>query len=334
MSANDFISNQLAINLRQKIGFDPYDNNKFFDPNTLARKYAEIFGIKPNDTWLEAFRIVTAGQGGEINKINSLISSSLLSLLVFHKLFLGSDTNVAIEIQLPINGEKRKVAFNLCLFEVRNKVIKTPSCVDVVLYSEDNHILLFLESKFVEYHVTTFEEKYGKSYIDLYHNYLNEFLKENLELGDRKDKLIIKAKQDKCYIEGIKQTISHLIGLVKGPSVGGRGYYPQKYYTEYSKLYHDATELYYGTILYDPSGLKVDDKLYNDYKTLYINTIGKHGFGIVDGIREWCKAISPNEKRKDIVILNTPLTYQSLLKDDPLYKNVLPENVIKFYNFK
>lgn len=78
----------------------------------------------------------------------------------------------------------------------------------------------------------------------------------------------------------------------------------------------------------------MDDSLYENYKDLYVNTIGRHGQQIVEGIRKWNKATSKNfDKEKNIVILESPLTYQSLLTDNPQYKNLLPENVKKFYNF-
>lgn len=220
MSTEKSISKRLAENLRtlkKKVLVPdndiPYNECMFFNPNTLADEYADIFEMYNDDRWKEAFKIVTEGQGGELVKINSLISSSLLSLLVFYKLFKCNGGDIALEIQLPDHNEKIK--FDGCLFEVRNEVIKSPSCIDVVLYSSTSGVLLFLESKFTEYTKVKTSEEYGKGYITLYKEYLQEALKGVIEVGEEKGKLKLTANhQKKFYIEGIKQSISHLIGIL------------------------------------------------------------------------------------------------------------------------
>ena len=221
----------------------------------MALKFAEIFGIEPNNNWIEAFKIITEGQGSEIRKINSLISSSLLSLLTFHKLFRNNNPGLCLEVKLPDN--EKTVKFDQCFFEFRNKVISLPSCVDVALYSTESNILLFLESKFTEIFSTCEKALYGKGYIDLYTNkHLIDTLSSRLKIGRNKSKgkemLSLEVNGNgKHYIEGIKQSVSHLIGLVKGPAKSGQGYYPEEYYADYRKLYNNARELYYGTILFE-----------------------------------------------------------------------------------
>ena len=310
------ISKILAGNLRRK-GFTPYSDYSFFDDNILARRYADIFGIEPSRNWFEAYKIVTEGQGDELRKINTLVSSSLLSLLAFHKLFLNN-TDLCLEAEIPGHGES--VKFDKCLFEVRNTVIRLPSCVDVALYSTESNILLFLESKFTEIFSICEKTHYGKGYIDLYSAYLpNLFggcLKVEQSKFKGKDRLLLETVGNrKRYIDGIKQSVSHLIGLVRGPYKGGQGYYPDEYYEMYGTLYDNACELFYGTILYEPKGLNEDNGLCNDYIDLYRNTIGEHGAEIVDGIREWDRRQNMScDKAKRITVLNEPLTYQTLFK--------------------
>lgn len=171
--------------------FIPYGDFKFFNETVLARKFANIFGIEPDKNWIEAFRIVTEGQGDEIKKINNPLSSSLLSLLVFHKLFNNeSEFHVVIELK-DQTGESRNIRFNKCFFEVRNTVITLPSCIDVVLYSEESKIILFLESKFTEYMSVCVQKDYGQGYINLYSDHLqsvlsNHFKVENEYNGEKR----------------------------------------------------------------------------------------------------------------------------------------------------
>lgn len=56
MSEENEISKILARNLRRK-DFVPYSDKSFLNENALALKYAEIFGIEPNNNWVEAFKL-------------------------------------------------------------------------------------------------------------------------------------------------------------------------------------------------------------------------------------------------------------------------------------
>lgn len=330
MTAENQISKVLAANLKSP-DFTPYNDRFFFDENLLAREYAKIFGIEPDEKWFEAFRIATEGQGDEIRKINSLISSSLLSLLAFHKLY-RNESDLRLELALPGKGTVR---FDKCLFEARNKVVRRPSCVDVVLYSSESNVLLFLESKFTEYFSVSEKELYGKGYIDLYNQYLSKALSDGLEIDTDKEKLLLKTKENKeRYIEGIKQSVSHLVGLVRGPYKGGSGYYPEEYHNRYQELYNKADELFYGTILYDPKELKVDNAPFEDYVELYRGTIGAYGQEIVEGIRKWdSEPMGSHGNDKKIAVLPEPLTYQSLFKE-AANSLLLTDTVLRFYNLR
>lgn len=334
MSIESEISETLAANLNSKV-FIPYNNRFFFDDNLMARKYAEIFGIEPDENWFEAFRIATEGQGDERRKINSLISSSLLSLLMFHKLFMNDNTNDYISIKLPNIDDA--VLFDKCFFEVRNRVVRFPSCVDVALYSSKQNVILFLESKFTEYTRLKKEEYYGKGYITLYTEYLRQHLSPIIETDKAtfkgKEKLRIGTKSGERYIEGVKQSISHLIGLTRGPHKVGTGYYPESYHAKYSRLYGNAGKLYYGTILFDPRGMNVDCSMYEDYVKLYVDTIGSHGKELVNGICEWNNQLKKsNKKRKEeIVVLPKPLSYQDVFQTDH-NRRYITNQIREFYS--
>lgn len=294
----------------------------FFDENRFADEYAEIFGIDEDNLkakFREAFKIVTGGQGEEINKINSVISSSLLSLIVFFPLFNNSMEEEGIAI--TIDGTE----FNRCFFEVKNKVIHFPSCIDVVLVSTDSKKMLFLESKFTEYATDLDDTKtYGKGYKELYDEFgLCKYL-IGLELGEKpKDKLVLKTKNgDKQYIEGIKQVISHLIGLVRGPQFRKSNYYPEDYHHEYAECFKNAKEIIFGTIIYEPSEPGPYRDKYNAYKSLYESSILHHANDLIEDIKKWDQDNGKHQEKrgfhsngKTIKVLNKLLSYQSDIKD-------------------
>lgn len=317
--------------LSQKIGTNEKSSSGrrlFFPENMLSEKYRQLFGIG-DVSFDSAFSVVTGGVGNELCKINSITSSSLLSLLVFYPLFNG---NAKDPLTLSINGTM--ITFTKCFFEVRNKVIKLPSCMDVVLQSEDKKKLLFLESKFLEYEDMTKEATYGKSYYSLYSEYLSEYLSDYIKgiTVDHDNKGMTRlSSETNVYIEGIKQSISHIIGLVRGPKDETAEFYTREYQRSYSEAYVEAETLIYGTILFNPSKFDVDSTPYADYSDLYTGIIGKHANEIVERIREWCSKKYRNNNGKKIAILEHPLTYQD---DIPAtYKDRLPKKIRAFYGF-
>ena len=338
MSKETDIANILANN----IDYHPFKSTTgtplFFDEFTLAKQYASLFGIVKEadlEKFKKAFKIATEGQGGEISKVNSLISSALLPLLVFFRLF-GNKENISIRWNLP--GIEEEVIFDRCFYEVRNEVIKLPSCADVVLYSSTQNIMLFLESKFTEIYTLETKKKYGKGYIDLYkQEQIKDALTPKLRVTSNKDNLILES-DNPCYIEGIKQTISHLIGLVRGPKDYGTKFpegYSKKYYTSYNEAFN-RSRLYYGTILYDLTTLGVDGNSFTDYYELYSDVIGKHGESIIKAIKEWAESKRYTVSSKnDIHIIEHPLTYQQLFQYDNNLELLKDYDIIgKFYNLE
>lgn len=287
-----------------------------FDNDLFTALFRERFGItsENKDAFNAAFRDVTEGVGGEITKINSVVSSALLPLLVFYKLYHPQN---GYSITLKI-GEETEV-FTRAFFEVRNKVVGFPSCVDVALVSRDGKTILFLESKLTEmFEDTTDYKEYGSSYKPLYEKKgIKRALNENgITIDEGVSNLVLRSNPQ--YLEGIKQTISHLIGLVKGPQEAADQ-------SDYIAAYKNARRLLYSPILYDVSPiLNNQDNEYTDYKNLYSKVIGNHRDAILQDIREWSNSIN----NREIEINPIPITYQDLSKQNPV---LLDERVAKYY---
>lgn len=310
---------------------------KFFSIDYIASSYRNLFGIIDSKNFDAAFEIVAYGQGNEIIKMNSLQSSSLLSLLFFYPLFGSSDKGIQID----------NITYNKCFFEIKNKVITNnrPSCIDIVLWSEKSKKLLYLESKFTEYIKVGNNKTYGKSYYDLYDKLKNQgvFNPYFSISRDRKEELVITTKDnEEQYIDGIKQTISHLIGIFRGPEENTDAIYSKEYLSSYLKIFEDHNiwdlEIEYATILYNPKYLEDSSipeytKLFTRYLKLYTEIIGEKGDKIIKEIPDWCKeenlSVIPNLKK--IKIRESPLIYQELPWD---YIGQLPEGIREFYNFK
>ena len=277
-----------------------------FDNDTFTALFRERFGIsyKNKKAFNAAFQAVTEGVGKEITKINSVVSSALLPLLVFYKLYVPKDGQ---SIALNTGGDT--IEFTRAFFEVRNKVIGHPSCVDVALISRDEKTILFLESKLTEmFEDTTTEKEYGSSYKKLYKQtgIRNALKSQGITIAENATNLILQSVRPQ-YIEGIKQSISHLIGLVKGPQ-------DTQDQSEYISAYHSAERLIYAPILFDSTQIlnhQADE--YTNYYSLYSKVIGDHGKAILDDIQFWAEKSSG----KKIIIEHTPLTYQQLAKDNP-----------------
>ena len=161
MSNNDKIKS-IATSFRVSLGFPQVlsktGSELLFDSDLFTALFRERFGITSEykDAFNAAFRDVTERKGNEITQINSVISSALLPLMVFYKLY-SSQKGKAITLKL----EGETIRFDRVFFEVRNHVItpNRPSCVDVALVSEDEDTILFLESKLTEMFEDTTDHK-------------------------------------------------------------------------------------------------------------------------------------------------------------------------------
>lgn len=197
-------------------------NNSYTFANTSAAnadvcrdRLAELFEIRRRDLFREKFAQSCGGDGREWNRIATLHSSALCALLFFYH--ASKENPYRMEI------EGKEYTFTYSRFEYQNTVIErgSRSNVDVVLVGTDNSgksAVLFLESKFSEYY-----EGLGKQSISV------EYLKNNYGQAIYRGACLARMglriieqpgaanftlySDGPCYIEGIKQMISHYIGV-------------------------------------------------------------------------------------------------------------------------
>lgn len=325
------ISKRLADNLGTCVKDSYYNAFLVLPENCISNLFADKFNIKDAidlDKFHQAFRVCTEGQGNELKSINNVVSSALLPLLTFFRLF-GKNSGFSLKLEHKDCGT---IEFDQCFFEVRNDVLNKPSCVDVALYSSEQDVMMFLESKLSEYLRTSGNFEIKEGYRSLYST---KSFKHILSFGDVTfDGSKIKYKNgEKAYLEGIKQSISHLIGLVQGPSQKRSGvYYPEQYLKDYQECYNNAKMIYYSTIIFDPKTIgvsKEEAEKYDRYVYLYTEIIGKHGEEILENIRNWSKL--KEDQGKNIKVLSEPLFYQSVFANN---SDLLLDDVRSFYKLK
>lgn len=217
---------------KNSYSFDIKDiENKYKDKKieVISDYLKKTFEINESEfsSFDRAITQVCSGSGNEAEKITVLLSSSLCCLLFFYNI-----KEKPIEIDL---GNNNIVRFNRAFFEVQNEVINNTSNVDVVLVSENKKTVLFLESKFAEYylyngcyHISTqyLDHRISKTFYNT--EIMNSF---NFTIKTKKDGTIEKKtdedgyetfcvdskktinKKCKGYVEGVKQMMSHYIGV-------------------------------------------------------------------------------------------------------------------------
>lgn len=227
------------------------------DKKNIANQLIRIFKIEDDERIHFIKKIIEAcsGNGGEGAKITALHSSSLCALLFFYN--VSEDNHLEID-RIP------DYEFVDSVFEFKNKVIGYPSNIDVVLLGRkkskrNEKIILFLESKFSEYitGITTKNSKYkiGKSYFTNDYSkpfYKEEFLKSlQLERYEENSKTYLRPTKEAeyaKYIEGIKQMISHYVGIRK--FIKGDYYNNDEEILKLVKEYSDG-KIILGEILFD-----------------------------------------------------------------------------------
>lgn len=193
-----------------------FANTSTANADLCGNRLAELFGIKHRDLFREKFAQSCGGSGQEWRRIAVLHSSALCALLFFYHV---SEEN---PYRMEIEGETYR--FTHSCFEYQNTVIKgrNPSNMDVVLIGTDSRgkpVVCFLESKFSEYYESLgrqleiaaeyLENDYGKAL------YGEDSLAEMGLYTKARDaaETFILCSEEACYLEGIKQMISHYIGL-------------------------------------------------------------------------------------------------------------------------
>ena len=230
---------------------------------------SNIFGLDVTEELERLFKSATNGDGGELSKILTLHSSSLLAFLCFCNV-----SECPIKIDTIDNTE-----YNEVMFEVKNDVIAAslgnPSNIDILLLGENRTKLLYLESKFTEYLSGGRAYLSPERYMQFY-----KILSDNIELPFKASILQITHKPDKqhaepyttdeyClnngtrtigYLGGIKQAFSHLLGIATGPA---------ETQTPGNEIYNldlleNAKEIKFASIIFN-----CDQTKYGNYSTLY-----------------------------------------------------------------
>ena len=266
----------------------------------------DIFGID-NPVFCSKFAEAISGDGQEANKIMTLHSSSLLSLLVFYSV------SKKHPIYIDINGNPEM--FTESKFEVKNEVYKGSnnySNIDVVLYGEN--YILFLESKFSEYlgsgPVEVKKPKPFDYYEPIYSRLTDVLSKIGLVLQEREGKRVLERKDNKSfYCEGLKQMISHYLGVTTEIKKGFLG--------------DDKRRIALGEILFNfnPSVSKSEDKL-ETYKEAY------------SALREGLIRCAQEDDVE--LIINDVTTYQSVLgkKKNHSFVENMPKSIRELYKFE
>lgn len=261
----------------------------------------DIFGID-NNVFCSKYGEAISGDGQEATKIMTLHSSSLASLLVF---FSVSKDN---PIFVPINGKPEK--FNDVRFEVKNEVDENSnnySNIDVVLYGDN--CMLYLESKFSEYLGSgPVEVKDVKYYNDIYKRLEQTLSNAGVSLQPIKGKRCLTSDDGPFYCEGLKQMISHYLGLR----------------TEIKKGYlaKENRRIILGEILFTFGDIvNIGKKKLEAYSTAYSK--------LKEGLKN---CVEGDEIKLEI---NDLTTYQEVLhmEENKEFLKNMPENVRVFYRY-
>lgn len=131
----------LGLDLETKeVKTDIIEGDKFINKEKCFTE--DLKSIFDCDISCELYNQVVNGEGNEKDKIDSVYSSSLQSLLFF--------SQVSKNNKLTVNIGGNNIEFEHVQFEYKNKVIGYPSSVDVVLSDKGGKNILFIESKLAE----------------------------------------------------------------------------------------------------------------------------------------------------------------------------------------
>ena len=218
------------------------------------------------------YAMVMNGDGHERKRILQSNSSALLGLLMFYNVERNN-------LKININGTD--ITFDESYFEWKNPVYNRPSNMDIVLYSNESNVLLFVESKFLEYirDVSIMSNKISSEYLnreyskDIYNSIFdnNVYLK-NIDTENNKDFTMSSLDNKYHYIDGIKQVISHTIGIINFI----KSFKDKNLHNDYQNInkeinfnkFDDSTLVYFTEILYLNNEIK-DNLSYVDFEKEY-----------------------------------------------------------------
>lgn len=217
------------------------------EENICCDRIADLFGIVDRKVFNPKFHHACCGDGHEIERIGTLHSSALCALLFFY--------NVTESNPLVMKVNCKDCRFTYSRFEFQNRVIKgrKPSNMDITLvgkYTDENKpVILFLESKFSEYierpsRKLEISDSYLKNQIsgNIYKHKLHNL---GITISESDVKNFTITSQEICYLEGIKQMISHFIGV--------NNFINGDYVTEDENITNlrNKADIYLGAILFD-----------------------------------------------------------------------------------
>ena len=244
-----------------------------------------IFGIT-NELFEGKYCMAISGDGQEYRRISTLHSSSLVALLCFYS--LSKDHPLTMEI------DGKKVEFYKSLFEQKNPIDKEGqhnSNMDVVLVGKndaDESVILFLESKFSEYLTHGKYDQISFVYDEMYRALIADGQPiVGLEIVPGADTWSISAPKGKPqqYCQGIKQMISHYLGILNG------------FIEDKGKEYD---HIYLGEILFKfPECVDRKHKSYDSYVGLY---------------KQLARKLNSINSEPKFKVLESSLTYQDLLR--------------------
>ena len=258
----------------------------------------ETFGITSN-CFGKKFHEAISGDGQELQKIAVLHSSSLIALLCFYRVN---------EQPLTMTIDGIECTFTKSYLECKNEIENNPhpSNIDVVLTgknAKNESVILFLESKFSEY-LTGGKKDEIKGYVyDEIYEAIGQL--DNLKIQKENDMWSISSNSNtQHYCDGIKQMISHYLGVTNGFKKGHWGLSDTFNCADYQKVY-------LGEILFHFDD-DIDNGKYDDYNALYRQLSSK------------LNAISKDNK---LTVLPNVLSYQEIFSNSLL----LDDKVKDFY---
>lgn len=264
------------------------------EKDKLCDQIIDVFEIENPDLFKIKFDEAVSGDGDEAKKMTSIKSSSLCALLCFYNIS-PSGRHIFIN----------NVEYTDSYFEVKNQVFNNPSNMDVVL-TNDKGDILFVECKFSEYLNT--------SPIDVSATYEDNEISG--KIYRQASKLIYKNDDGKyeagnSYVGGLKQIISHYVGLInfKGKGKDYMSGYNQSAHIRGNIHKNSFSNISFIEVVYKLS----DEKLVKKFDSYYEKS------------KELIKIL--NDQNDGITFLN-PTTYQQLFGKN---KSVLDNMVKKFY---
>ena len=304
-------------------GSDPNGSKTFPSaPSKRCDVLFNIFGEQGDKSAFEdAFYAVTNGKGQELKRITTLHSSSLLGLLMFWR--------VSEHWPLTIDG----VRYTKVFFELESPVFGSNSSIDTLLVSKDKSRILYLELKFTEFLSQSNYHWLDTKYIRFYQSIEQELIKKaGISVGALEKRphkkngqptsptdefKISLPKGRKNYLGGIKQMISHAIGVAQGLSENDE-----------KKLETAPQEIILGTMRYDFKG-STFEIFSNEYANLYRHIFenSEYLMSAINGSPDIIKVKHPKFK-----ILGNVLTYQKLVADNPNFP--FGDSVMNYYGFK